>query len=289
MRAAPGHRSELVSQAIMGTPVRVLKVDQDWLLIQTPDRYIGWTDEAAIQCCSREELVAWVSSTKVVYTGHNGIIWDSPDMSQPVSDITTGSMVRLAGETEGFFAVGMPDKRSGFIRKSEALPFDIWMANHDLSGTSIVQTAMKFLGHPYLWGGTSANGFDCSGFTKTVFFLNGVVLPRDADQQAGCGEAISTVNNFALLTPGDLLFFGSAAPGGGKAHITHTGIYTGDLEFIHSSGRVWLDSFDPAAENYNDYRKNTLITVRRVIREGSLIGAGAAIRITDNDFYQDPC
>jgi len=304
IRSAPGHRSEMVTQAIMGTPVKVLKVQDDWVLIQTPDRYLGWTDPTALARCKAGELEDWNGSAWVIYTDHSGFIWDLLHTDQPISDITAGGMVKLTGESVQYFLVELPDGRRGSIRKTEAALFDSWTEGLALSGEAIVETATFFLGHPYLWGGTSIRGFDCSGFTKTVYFLNGIILPRDADQQSKCGENVSTGNNFEHLRPGDLLFFGSPPPGGGEARITHTGIYTGNLQFIHSAGRVWLDSFDPCADNFNEARLNTLVKVRRILLDGRginarlgdetmpaaepamLIAPLQATLITSNEFYR---
>ena len=105
----------------------------------------------------------------------------------------------------------------------------------------IEQTARRFMGVPYLWGGTSAKGFDCSGYLKTVFRLNGLELQRDTDQQANEGVAVPTDNDLAEVRKGDVLFFG---PRAGVTRITHTGIYLGGKLFIHCAGMVKLNSLD---------------------------------------------
>ncbi len=283
IRSEPGHRFEMITQANLGTPVRVLKEKDGWTLIQTPDGYLGWVDGAALYSFSKNGFDAWSGSRKVVFTGHTGFVWDPSGQDQPVSDITGGSMLMMTGETGSDFMVEFPDQRKGLLHKSEAQEFDMWMENHNFSSSSIIETAMKFMGHPYLWGGTSTKGVDCSGFTKTVYFLNGIILPRDANQQASYGETISIENNFEFLEPGDLLFFGSPPPDGGEAPITHVGIYTGDLQFIHASGRVWLDSFDPGAENYNEALRNKLIVVKRIL---NFVDSKGITRITGNELYQ---
>jgi cell wall-associated NlpC family hydrolase len=109
-----------------------------------------------------------------------------------------------------------------------------------------------------LWGGTSTKGFDCSGFVQTVFYMNNVFLPRDVSQMILEGEQIESSDDLSNLIPGDLLFFGS-----NPNRATHVGIYLGNQQFIHSDGWVHINSLNPDAENYNDYRKRTFQAVRR--------------------------
>lgn len=283
IRSKPGHSNELVSQSILGTPVRILKNKGYWNLIQTPDNYIGWADGTAILAVTKNDYNTWVNAKKVTYTKHFGFIWSSDKFEHSISDITAGSLLKLLNSSNNYYQVEFPDKRTGYIQKSTAEPFEQWMNNHSYSSEAIIKAAMPFFGHPYLWGGTSTKGVDCSGFTKTVYYLNGIVLQRDASQQELYGESISTENNFEELQAGDLLFFGKAETDSTKKRVTHVGIYIGDLSFIHSSGRVYIDSFNPEKENYNEYRRNTLVSVRRVLNSVNTLGIQ---RITDNNFYK---
>ena len=109
--------------------------------------------------------------------------------------------------------------------------------------------------------GTSAKGFDCSGFVKTVFRLNGRELQRDADQQSNEGVAVATDDELSQLKKGDVLFFG---PRAGVTRITHTGIYLGGKLFIHCSGLVKLNSFDSASPIYSENLLKRLVKVRRM-------------------------
>jgi len=89
---------------------------------------------------------------------------------------------------------------------------DEWLKSSSLTGESIVQTAKQLLGVPYLWGGTSTKGMDCSGFTKQVYFMHGIILARDASQQVRYGRLIDEVGDFSDARPGDLVFSAKSNP-----------------------------------------------------------------------------
>ena len=128
------------------------------------------------------------------------------------------------------------------------------------------------MGVPYLWGGTSGKLMDCSGFTRTVFLLNGIYLPRDASQQVNVGNLVDTKDGFSNLKPGDLLFFGRKATPTSKERITHVGIYIGNEEFIHESGMVQINSFDKSKKNYSHFRYTQFVKAKRIINSAGKNG-----------------
>jgi cell wall-associated NlpC family hydrolase len=146
---------------------------------------------------------------------------------------------------------------------------------------------------PYLWGGTSNKGVDCSGFTKTAFFQHGILLPRDASQQAVVGEAVDITKNGAVsiekclknLMPGDLLFFGRARPSGETPRISHTALYLGDGEFIQAAGQVRVSSLRADAPNYDEARTRTLLIARRVLPS---VGTPEITRLDHHPLYNVP-
>ena len=101
---------------------------------------------------------------------------------------------------------------------------------------NLMASAKKFINIPYLWGGRSSFGTDCSGFVQNIYKQSGIPLPRDAKQQAQCGKVVTSAGE---ILPGDLLFFHDE-----KGEIIHTGVYIGNNNIIHASGRVRQDTFD---------------------------------------------
>ena len=101
----------------------------------------------------------------------------------------------------------IPDGRIALVRLNEAQSYQGWLNEMNATPAHLVTTAKTLMGVPYLWGGTSTKGMDCSGFTKTIYFLNGMVIPRDASQQVHTGRPTDEDRNFENLEKGDLLFF----------------------------------------------------------------------------------
>jgi cell wall-associated NlpC family hydrolase len=272
LRTKPEHPAEMASQAILGTPVKVLKKKGGWYLVQTPDEYLGWTDDRIVRM-SPHGYENWVREPKVIVTAGETRVRTAKDRaSQPVSDVVAGSILVLRGSPGAFYEVEYPDGRTGFIPKDEASLYGKWLADAKDTPERIIATAKRFFGVPYLWGGTSSKGMDCSGFAKTVYFLNGVLLPRDADQQGDVGDPVEIPEGKMDLKPGDLMFFGSRAGAGEPEHISHVAISLGGRRFIHSSADVHFNSLDPADSDYSDFRTSSFLKARRIIGAGEPSG-----------------
>lgn len=282
IRTKPNHPEELSTQALLGTPIKVLKKNDDgYYLVQTPDNYISWLDDDGFQLMDKKEFDDWIKAEKIIYLKEYGFSFSKPDEnSERVSDLVAGNILRVIAEEGVFFKVMYPDKRIAYIPKNESQKFDDWKNKLNLTPEAIINTAKKFIGVPYLWGGTSSKGMDCSGFTKTVYFLNGIILERDASLQVHTGELVDTQNGFENLQPGDLLFFGSKS--GERERITHVGIYIGNLEFIHASGMVRINSFDKNKENYSPYRLSQFMRAKRILTS---IDKNGITTIKSNKFY----
>jgi cell wall-associated NlpC family hydrolase len=141
------------------------------------------------------------------------------------------------------------------------------------------------MGIPYLWGGTSSKGFDCSGFTKTVYFLHGVIIPRDASQQALVGKLVDETGDFSKLQPGDLLFFGEkATEQNPKERVVHVAIYIGNKRFIHAGNPIRVNSLDPSDELYDAHNATRYLRAKRIVGE---VGTEGIDAIFENEFYTD--
>lgn len=283
IRANPEHSAELVTQSLLGTIVNIYKKENGWYLVQTPDNYIGWLDEDGLVRINKTIMNEWKKSEKIIFNSIYGFSFiDKNEFSQTVSDLVAGNLLLFISDEEKFFEVKYPDGRIGYISKDDGKLFSNWINNLNPTSENIISTAKKFLGIPYLWGGTSTKAFDCSGFTKTVYFLNGIILPRDASQQVNVGDCVDTTINFEKLQPGDLLFFGRKENENHSEKIVHVGIYIGDTEFIHASGMVKINSLDKDRNNYDEYRFKSFVKSKRILN--SINKNGVQI-IKENKFY----
>ena len=284
LRTKPDHPAELASQALLGTPVKVLKYDDGFYLVQTPDKYIAWVDSDAIELFNLADFKIYIDSRKVIFVKEYGFAFrDDSELSGHVSDLTKGNILEFVDESKEFIKVKFPDGRMAFLEKSDAVLLDDWSKTRNPDAQSILGEAFNMMGIPYLWGGTSYKGIDCSGFTKTVFFLNGILLSRDASQQVNQGEDINTQSGFENLLPGDLLFFGRKANENKKERITHVGIYIGNMEYIHESGRVKINSFDPNSPIFSIHRLSQFVRAKRILTS---VGSNGIEKISENKFYK---
>jgi hypothetical protein len=272
LRSAPEYRSEMVSQALLGTHVIIFEERNGWLKVQTPDEYLGWM-KGSVQLMTQSELDHYFNKPKVIITSvFTGSYESADDKSLPVSDLVIGNILVLISEENQFFKVAYPDGRNAYIKQSDAKKYQEWLDSIELTGESIVNTAYKFLGVPYLWGGTSAKGLDCSGFTKSVYLMHGITLPRDASQQVKQGQLVDSTGDYSKLITGDLVFFGTRIlllnedeQENKNEKIVHVGIYIGNSRFIHSSDNVHISSFNPDDSLYDEYNTNRYLRTKRYI------------------------
>lgn len=254
------------SQALMGMPVEILGQHNEWTQIKTPENYVHWTLSSTLTRASREQLTRWNRSEQVVVTSLTTWIYARPSHHAPtVSDAVGGCRLRLLGSKKGFYQVEYPDGRQGFISKKDAKPLNKWRKEVQQDAASILHTACTLMGIPYMWGGTSPKGVDCSGFVRTVLYLHNIIIPRNASQQALTGEHIDIADDQSNLQPGDLLFFGSKNADGSARRVVHVGIYMGDHRFIHSLGCVRTGSLSPTHQDYDEYNHRRLLFAARIL------------------------
>jgi gamma-D-glutamyl-L-lysine dipeptidyl-peptidase len=280
IRKLPAHNAEMVSQSVLGTPVVILKNEGTWSLIQTPDHYIGWAESLSVEPMTVSGIADWKRSDRVITIINSGWIYTSPDESGVTGDFVAGSIFVRKGDNQSYTKVELPDGREGYIRRKSVSDFNIWKETVECSEESIVRSALTFIGLPYLWGGSSTKAVDCSGFSQSVYYLNGVILLRDASLQALHGLNVDITSGYGQLKPGDLLFFGTRESS--KLHVTHVAIYIGDSEYINSSGRVMINSLDSTRSSFNRFRANSLLAAKRII--GTFDDPGI-VRIKSHPWY----
>lgn len=246
LRRTPSHASEITTQALMGTPVKILEKSKNgWFHIQLPDGYECHVHPESIAIKSEKAMDKWKSSERYIYTTHQGFVYAKAEKgAMPISDMVIGCIVEKAGKAKGkYIPVKLPDGRKGFVHKKEVEKLSVW-CQKEPNINKMLHTAKMMLGSAYFWGGTSIKGCDCSGLSKIVYYAGGIILRRDADMQAETGEPIP-VGDYKKYRKGDLLFFGND-----KEHITHVAIYIDNGKFIHSSGRVRYNSLNPDADDF---------------------------------------
>ena len=264
MRLHPDYESALETQELMGTVVEIVGEQGYWREIVSPQPYKAWTTEKTLVEMTPEELKAYEEVPKYIYTAHYGHVYTTPTNNNPsaICDLVGGDILRAVEKKKGsaspsgkhgkWVEVMLPSGRTGWVLKKDVRPLgeriDIRMGDSAEGLVSIekmedvIRQAYSLLGVPYLWGGMSSKGVDCSGLVRICFLMNDILLPRNATQQIKCGKEV----NIKDIQRGDLIFFGNTETGA----ITHVGIYLGNGEFIHASHLVRVNSLIPGAENY---------------------------------------
>lgn len=282
LRVAPDFSSEMMTQGLMGMPVRVLQRN-GWYRIQTPDNYITWVHSVGIHLVTKEEMTSWNRAEKIIVTSHYGFVYSQADQSsQTISDVVAGNRLKWAGTKGAFYKVIYPDGREGYILKSISMPEKKWRSTLKQDASSIISTAHTLMGVPYLWAGTSSKGVDCSGFMRTILYMHDIIIPRDASQQAYVGEHIDIAPDFSNLQPGDLIFFGRKATPERKERVVHVGMYIGNKRFIHSQGDVHISSFDTADTLFDAYNLGRLLFATRIL---PYINKEASLNTTTMNLY----
>ena len=275
------YNSAQESQALLGMPVKILDREREWTKIQTPDEYVHWVLSGSLQRVDEAGLHAWNRASQVVVTALHGFVYqEKSTRSQTVSDVVAGDRLRLIARRGKFYEVLYPDGRRGFILRKISQPIWEWRSKLKRDAQSILKTAYSLNGVPYMWGGTSPKGMDCSGFVRTTLYMHDIIIPRNAAQQAEKGQRVEIDLDFNNLQPGDLLFFGDKRTG----RVSHVGFYVGQKRFIHSLGWVHESSFSPEDPNYDEYDLHRLLFASRVL---PYINRETGLCTTDqNEYYK---
>jgi len=265
MRRQPARSSEQVSQTLLGTVLRLYKEKDGFYFVHNWDRYLGWVAKSSLVPVDSLSAARWQEGSRIVCVANYGLVRDrSHTRGNAIVDLVPGAVLKKVGRRGGWIKVETPDGLTGWVEKDQVMDeteFRRIRANPD----RIAATTHRFLGIPYLWGGTSAKGLDCSGLVQTVFRLNNVTLPRDANQIALEGETVDITDGFNNLRKGDVLFFGSK-----PERITHCAVYLGDGRYIHSTtsvSKVVMNSLYPDDPLYYEYLHNIIRAAKRIIPE----------------------
>ncbi len=246
VRAEPTPDSEQLTQAVIGEPLTLFGSDKGWLEIETWDCARGWVRESAAveprygrSCAQVTALIADAREqpfddadlvTRLPIGATVGLLEDVDDNRHVVTSPPPPSKGELATAAADWLQLLLPDGATCWVRASSvAAGVDCGR----FQPASVVEIAKLFIGTPYLWGGTTPFGIDCSGLSQLVYRLHGVNLPRNSRQQAVC-EELADVGP-GEIQAGDLLFFGPAGKTGVET-VSHVGIAMGHSEFIHSYG-----------------------------------------------------
>jgi cell wall-associated NlpC family hydrolase len=264
IREEPKPSAELGTQVLAGHTFKIWKSQGAWSLVQSRDGYLGWMERDQFIACTLETAKAWSNATKVIVTASADHVWQDREKTMPVCDVVPGGLFKKMSVEQGLMKVQLADGREGYIAEGSVTDYEQWKHSRHPTAETIEKTAKSLMGVPYLWGGTSTKMLDCSGFTKTVYFLNGVDLLRNASHQFRQGIAIEAGNNFENLRKGDLIFFGHAGKDG-LPKIRHVGIYLEKGLFIHSSGLVHISSLYKESDLRDEARIASFIGARRIL------------------------
>jgi cell wall-associated NlpC family hydrolase len=258
IRAEASHSSELLTQMIMGEYSLPLIQEGDWYMVRLADGYHGWVRSWYVCELEISEIDAYIGEAHVRVEANVSYVLSGPDGSSlPVSDVTAGTVLVAGDRTGAFRRVMLPGGREGYIGADDIAELTL----REASRSGIVSRAKRFLGIPYLWGGASTKGFDCSGLVKRVFSMEGIELPRDSDQQAGAGSRIPG-EEIERARTGDLLFFGEGTV------INHVGILLGDGRFIHAYGDVRINSYRESDPLYEEKLAKSLLFACSILPPG---------------------
>lgn len=249
VRAAPSHASELVTQQLMGLPVKIISNDGEWSQVETIDGYRGYVRDNSLTFVDDAAYDRWRAASRAVFIGRGVEAKVKSADGKIISDIVPGSIVELvAADQASPFApsevvrIALPDGRQGYLPASSVMPLSQW-ATQPFDHEVIIGYARANIGSPYLWGGMSAKAMDCSGLTWVAYFLNGRLLPRDAnDQAATCEVEITEIDD---LKPGNLIFFGPR-----RGRVNHVAIIESTPRYLESSGLVRENSLSASATSF---------------------------------------
>ncbi len=245
LRTEPKHSAEIATQGIMGAPVKVLQKCDDWYRVQMADDYIAYVPESSLSFKTAGQMSTWRKAKRYIVIAYDSRLVTQASGDETVSDLVMGNILEFKAVSGSWIKLATPDGRTGWVPAADVAELSQW-SKQPFSAAQIEKTARRMMGSSYLWGGTSTKVTDCSGLSKVCYLSNGIILQRDASQQALTGKIMKKGTDWRQYETGDLLFFGNEKTG----RVTHVGIYLRDGKYIHCSGQVKINSLDPKASDY---------------------------------------
>ena len=224
----PSEGVDVVTQAILGTELAIWESREGWYYVRMPDQYQGWIEAAHVRLYGEGDNPYAATGQLAQASNLLVFLYREPDVTAhaPALQVPIGARLEVAGAQDEWVQVILPDRSLRWVQQGDVILTTADAPVLRTSSDEVIATAKRFLDLPYLWGGTTPLGIDCSGFVQLVYHLNGVSLLRDADIQF-TQPGLQSVDQ-ADLQPGDLIFFGQTG-------ITHVGLYIGDGRFIHAT------------------------------------------------------
>jgi len=244
VRRESSHASELMTQAVLGVELEVLRVSRDrsWYLVRLRDAYTGWIRTWSVIPMSRSDLSKRKAGIALQVAKRSVPVMDRPKRSSNIlCELVLGTRLPRLAVSGRWNKTRLPDSTLGWVEQSGLEPLPCPRP----SASAITDTALRFIGAPYLWGGTTPWGCDCSGLVQTVYSVNGIMLPRDARDQLRATKELLVQAEPGRYYPGDLLFFGQS-----PLSISHVAISTGGYSFIHCRGCVARGSLKKGEMGY---------------------------------------
>ena len=225
IRKEPEHTSEQSNQLLFGEYFNILENNEGWLLIENyTDKHQGWLDKDQILIISKTEFDIIVKSDHTYANDFIDFITESNDGSENITPIPIGSLLPLFNKNS--FKIN----NNSYKYTGRTTEFRL------KEKSNLIENAFMYLNSPYLWGGKSPLGIDSSGLSQIIYKLNGIILPRNANNQSKIGETLSFIEE---SEPGDLAFFDNE-----EGEIIHVGVMMENYNIIHSHGKVRIDKLD---------------------------------------------
>jgi cell wall-associated NlpC family hydrolase len=250
MYSAPHPDKDVVSQALLGQVVGVLESRDGFLRIETPDRYQGWIPAAALFEYPDPRAPRYAARGRLVeVTSLMANLYRDPDVTtaRPKAQAPLGARLELispeappgaSAAARRWNTVRLPSGETAYVQSGDVRFLEAGASRPRGSEADLVATARRFMGAPYLWGGMTSLGLDCSGLTSRVYAVNGIDLRRDAGMQFDDGQPVDRAD----LRPGDLVFFG-------EKKVTHVGLYVGDGRFINATTHAHPDVHEESLDD----------------------------------------